>query len=66
MNSNWGLVDPINERIRDKGERRVRLAARAQADFVAWLEDVGLPEPTVLEPAMELPLEGGPLETVAS
>ena len=66
MNSNWGLVDPINERIRDKGERRVRLAARAQADFGAWLEDVGLPEPRVMEPAMELPVEGDPLEPVPS
>ena len=38
MNSNWGLVDPLPGRIRDKREKRRRLAERAQADFLSWLE----------------------------
>jgi methylenetetrahydrofolate--tRNA-(uracil-5-)-methyltransferase len=42
MNSNWGLVDPLNERIRDKRRKRERLAARAQIDFLGWLAEVGL------------------------
>ncbi len=38
MNSNWGLVDPLPERVRGKRERRARLAERAQRDFEAWAE----------------------------
>ncbi len=38
MNSNWGLVDPLPGRVRDKREKRRRLAERAQADFLSWLE----------------------------
>ncbi|MEQ9401760.1 MAG: methylenetetrahydrofolate--tRNA-(uracil(54)-C(5))-methyltransferase (FADH(2)-oxidizing) TrmFO [Longimicrobiales bacterium] len=37
MNSNWGLVDPLNERIRDKKVKRERLGERAQDDFLAWM-----------------------------
>lgn len=37
MNSNWGLVDPLGERVRDKKVKRQRLAARAQADFLSWM-----------------------------
>jgi len=37
MNSNWGLVDPLSERIRDKRERRLRLAQRASHDFREWM-----------------------------
>ena len=42
MNSNWGLVDPLPNRIRDKRKKRLALAARAQADFLAWMEDEGV------------------------
>ncbi|MCH7562301.1 MAG: methylenetetrahydrofolate--tRNA-(uracil(54)-C(5))-methyltransferase (FADH(2)-oxidizing) TrmFO [Gemmatimonadetes bacterium] len=38
MNSNWGLVDPLAKRVRDKKERRGLLAERAQADFLAWMD----------------------------
>ena len=38
MNSNWGLVDPLPTRIRDKKKKREVLAQRAQGDFLAWLE----------------------------
>lgn len=46
MNSNWGLVDPLTERIRKKSEKRERLGARALEDFLAWMETHGL-EPQV-------------------
>jgi methylenetetrahydrofolate--tRNA-(uracil-5-)-methyltransferase len=39
MNSNWGLVDPLPGRVRDKREKRRLLAERAQTDFEAWLAD---------------------------
>ena len=38
MNSNWGLVDPLPVRVRDKRERREALAGRALRDFLAWVE----------------------------
>lgn len=46
MNSNWGLVDPLQERVRDKKLKRVRLAERAQADFEAWMAGAGLDDHT--------------------
>ncbi len=42
MNSNWGLVDPLNRRVRDKREKRRELAARALEDFLAWLHGAGV------------------------
>jgi methylenetetrahydrofolate--tRNA-(uracil-5-)-methyltransferase len=45
MNSNWGLVDPLDERVRDKRVKRARLAERAQSDFLAWLGATS-PEPS--------------------
>jgi methylenetetrahydrofolate--tRNA-(uracil-5-)-methyltransferase len=42
MNSNWGLVDPLEERIKDKKRKRAALAARAQEDFSSWMEIVGV------------------------
>lgn len=42
MNSNWGLVDPLVERIRDKKKKREALAHRAQGSFLAWLAEGGL------------------------
>jgi methylenetetrahydrofolate--tRNA-(uracil-5-)-methyltransferase len=48
MNSNFGLVDPLEERVRKKREKRARMAERAQHDFHAWMasnriEAVGTP-----------------------
>jgi methylenetetrahydrofolate--tRNA-(uracil-5-)-methyltransferase len=42
MNSNWGLVDPLNRRVKDKVRKRELLAERAQADFRAWMEASGI------------------------
>jgi methylenetetrahydrofolate--tRNA-(uracil-5-)-methyltransferase len=42
MNSNWGLVDPLPGRVRDKKVKRQKLGERAQADFLAWMADHGL------------------------
>jgi len=39
MNSNWGLVDPLEERIKDKKKKRLLLAERALADFMKWMEE---------------------------
>ena len=43
MNSNWGLIDPLTERVRDKAAKRELLADRAHRDFSQWLEGVGEP-----------------------
>ena len=37
MNSNWGLVDPLPGRVKNKKEKREILAERAQADFLEWM-----------------------------
>ncbi len=50
MNSNWGLVDPLPKRIRDKSRKRELLAERAQADFQRWMEEVGLISPVLDAP----------------
>tara|TARA_B100001964_G_C14226916_1_gene598105 strand:+ start:315 stop:1643 length:1329 start_codon:yes stop_codon:yes gene_type:complete len=42
MNSNWGLVDPLSQRIRSKRERRKSLAQRANEDFLVWMQESGL------------------------
>jgi methylenetetrahydrofolate--tRNA-(uracil-5-)-methyltransferase len=42
MNSNWGLVDPLEKRVKDKRRRREALGERAQADFLAWVAEHGL------------------------
>jgi methylenetetrahydrofolate--tRNA-(uracil-5-)-methyltransferase len=36
MNSNFGLVEPLAEPIRDKGARRARIVERAGEDFDCW------------------------------
>ncbi|HYW11071.1 MAG TPA: FAD-dependent oxidoreductase, partial [Longimicrobium sp.] len=38
MNSNFGLLDPLDRRVKDKEEKRAILSQRAQADFAAWME----------------------------
>jgi methylenetetrahydrofolate--tRNA-(uracil-5-)-methyltransferase len=42
MNSNWGLVDPLPERIRDKKKKREALAQRSQEAFRQWLSEEGV------------------------
>ncbi len=37
MNSNFGLLEPLTERIRNKREKRQRLAERARTDLDAWI-----------------------------
>jgi methylenetetrahydrofolate--tRNA-(uracil-5-)-methyltransferase len=37
MNSNWGLVDPLPRKVRDRRKKREALAERANEDFLAWL-----------------------------
>lgn len=42
MNSNWGLVDPLDRRVKDKKVKREMLAERAQEDFLAWMDACGI------------------------
>ena len=42
MNSNWGLVDALPERIRDRREKRRRLSERAIEDLRAWMAAHGV------------------------
>jgi methylenetetrahydrofolate--tRNA-(uracil-5-)-methyltransferase len=42
MNSNWGLVDPLPQRIRDKKQKREVLAQRAMEDFEEWMVAEGV------------------------
>jgi methylenetetrahydrofolate--tRNA-(uracil-5-)-methyltransferase len=44
MNSNWGLVDPLPQRIRDKRKKREILARRALDDFQEWMRNQGVGE----------------------
>jgi methylenetetrahydrofolate--tRNA-(uracil-5-)-methyltransferase len=39
MNSNFGLLDPLDEHVRDKGLRREKTIARARADFENWMSE---------------------------
>ncbi|MEM7417460.1 MAG: methylenetetrahydrofolate--tRNA-(uracil(54)-C(5))-methyltransferase (FADH(2)-oxidizing) TrmFO [Gemmatimonadota bacterium] len=48
MNSNWGLVDPLPQRVRDKRQKRVILAKRAQEDFLGWAAEAGIETETVV------------------
>jgi methylenetetrahydrofolate--tRNA-(uracil-5-)-methyltransferase len=42
MNSNFGLVDPLAERVKEKARKRELLAARAARDFSAWMDEAGV------------------------
>jgi methylenetetrahydrofolate--tRNA-(uracil-5-)-methyltransferase len=42
MNANFGLVDDLPERIRDKREKRERIATRALADLESWMNETGV------------------------
>ena len=45
MNSNFGLLDPLAEPVRDKVRKRELLSERARADFAAWMEASGIEVP---------------------
>ena len=45
MNSNWGLVDPLSQRVKNKAQKREMLAERAETDFRAWMETSGIQGP---------------------
>lgn len=51
MNSNWGLVDPLPERVRKRAEKRARLAERAITDFRQWMAERGIEAVASPEPA---------------
>jgi methylenetetrahydrofolate--tRNA-(uracil-5-)-methyltransferase len=59
MNSNWGLVDPLEHPIRDKDRKREVLAERAQRDFLAWGEESGV-EMKPVAVAFDRPWHGAP------
>ena len=40
INSNWGLVDPLPRKIRDKTRKREMLGERARTAFEAWMREV--------------------------
>lgn len=42
MNSNFGLLAPLPERIRDRRARRTREVERARADFAGWMARHGI------------------------
>ena len=42
MNSNFGLIDPLETRERDKQRKRELISERGQADFAAWMEANGV------------------------
>ena len=42
MNSNWGLVDPLEKRVKDKKQKREILAERAASEFAGWMETHGI------------------------
>jgi methylenetetrahydrofolate--tRNA-(uracil-5-)-methyltransferase len=47
MNSNFGLLDPLSEYVRDKGLRREKTIARARHDFENWMSEHDF-EPTLI------------------
>jgi methylenetetrahydrofolate--tRNA-(uracil-5-)-methyltransferase len=42
MNSNFGLLEPLAEPVRDKERKRQMLAERAREEFSAWMEENGV------------------------
>ncbi len=56
MNSNFGLLDPLAEHVRDKRMRREALVERARSDFAAWMEETGIPAPAPC-PSVQSPLD---------
>jgi methylenetetrahydrofolate--tRNA-(uracil-5-)-methyltransferase len=58
MNSNFGLLDPLDQHIRDKGARRQALVDRAQAEFPAWMAAIGI-EPVEVVSSLEGQVQSG-------
>ncbi|MEJ2185102.1 MAG: methylenetetrahydrofolate--tRNA-(uracil(54)-C(5))-methyltransferase (FADH(2)-oxidizing) TrmFO, partial [Gemmatimonadota bacterium] len=53
MNSNFGLLDPLPERVRGRRQKREKLAQRAREDLARWLADHEIePAPS---PALRVP-----------
>ncbi len=52
MNSNFGLLDPLPERVRGRRQKRERLAQRAQEALARWLADHAI-EP-IAPPAVQV------------
>ncbi len=44
MNSNWGLIEPLDPPIRKKADRRARFGERALEEFEVWMAEVGVEE----------------------
>ena len=42
MNSNWGLVDPLDKLVKNKKQKREMLAERAALDFEKWMKSNGI------------------------
>jgi len=42
MNSNFGLLDPLDRKVKDKDEKRALLSERGRTDFAAWMEANGI------------------------
>jgi methylenetetrahydrofolate--tRNA-(uracil-5-)-methyltransferase len=42
MNANFGLVEPLSHEVRDKRERKDRMAERALADIAAWRDELAM------------------------
>jgi len=57
MNSNYGLLDPLEERVRDKRERKKLQARRAEEAFAGWMEDAGI-QATAVPPRPGTDAEG--------
>ncbi len=62
MNANFGLVDDLPVRVKDKRLKREQLAARALADLHAWRDEhhiqpviLSEPQPVILSEAKDLP-----------
>ena len=62
MNSNWGLVEPLDQRVKNKARKRELLAERAETEFRAWMDAVGIEGPEASSPeasSVEAPLRAG-------
>ena len=51
MNANFGLVDDLPERVRDKKRKRELIAERALADMRSWVDENGLIPEAVAAPS---------------
>jgi methylenetetrahydrofolate--tRNA-(uracil-5-)-methyltransferase len=48
MNSNFGLLQPLDEYVRDKGARREKTVQRALANFSSWMVDNQIDDAEIL------------------